>query len=204
MEKINPDRKLNQIYIIDSNYEQVCKYLDSDFVDKHIDLSSQRTPEWLSKLKYYQCGKSSGIIPFTGNTYADWVKTYYNLSRGSIAEILISKYCEFDCTLKLDVLKFHCGFLVNEKKLNSTGIAPDLLLIDKLSKKIIPVEIKCMVGLPEYSSDLIREIKLAQHQLLTCKQILAEYYYGYSLIVIMFIHQNNDVYDYTVRFTKLV
>ncbi len=203
MEKMNPLKKLNQMYIINSNYDQVKTYLDQDFIDKHVDLSNQRTTEWLDKLNYYQCGKSSCQIPFTGNTYADWVDCYYNLSRGAIAEILISKYCDFNSAIGLDLVKFHCGFLVNEKKQNSIGIAPDLLLIDTLSKKIIPVEIKCIVSLPEYSSNLIREIKLARKQLSTCKQILGNYYYGYCLLVVMFIHLNNDKYEYTVRYNKV-
>ena len=65
------------------------------------------------------------------------------------------------------------------------------------------MEIKCIVGSPEYSSDLIREIKLARHQLSTCEQILGDYYYGYGLLVIMFVYLLNDKYQYTVRFNKV-
>lgn len=91
--------------------------------------------------------------------------------------------------MDLDVIKFHCGFLVEDKKAKSIAIAPDLLLIDKETRKIIPVEIKCIINEPNYSSGLAREIKLARLQLSTSQKILRKYYYGYSLIVIMFIYE---------------
>lgn len=204
MERVSPNRKLNQVFIIHSNYEQVRDYLDPTFIDKHVELVDQRTPEWLDMLKYYQCGKSTGIVPYNGTTYRGWIETYYNLVRGSIGELLITTHCDFNSALQLVVVKFHCGLLIEEKRPNAPGIAPDLLLVDTLSRKIIPVEIKCMVGSPEYSSDLVREIKLARNQLSTCRQILAEHYYGYSLIVIMFIQFINDKYEYTVRYNKVI
>lgn len=203
MERLTPERKLNKVYILPSNYEEVKEYLDEDFVLKHCDLSDQRSDEWIEKLDYYLCGKNNGVPIFTGTTFKQWITHYYNLCRGSSAEILMTKYCNFSKALELNLINFTCGFLVESKNYGAKGIAPDLLLIDKESKKIIPVEFKCIVGKMEYSKNLSREIKMAKLQLLSCKNILKEYYYGFSLIVLMFIYEKDDKFIYEIRYSKV-
>lgn len=203
MESLTPERKLNKLYILTSNYEEVKEYLDEDFVLKHCDLSDQRSDEWIEKLDYYLCGKNNGVPIFTGTTFAEWVTQYYNLCRGSSAEILMTKCCDFSKALGLNLIKFTCGFLVESKDYGAKGIAPDLLLIDKNTKKIIPVEFKCIVGKMEYSKNLSREIKLAKLQLLSCKNILENNYYGFSLIVLMFIYEKDDKFVYEIRYSKV-
>lgn len=203
MQKLNPDRQLNKMYIINSNYEKVKEYLDADFIDAHCDLSNQRSDEWLEKISYYLCGKNDSLPEFIGTTYADWITTYYGLVRGSSAEILMMEYCDYSKVLGLDVLKFYCGLLVESKTKGARGNCPDLLLVDKSSKKIIPVEMKCIVGELEYSRNLTREIKLAKLQLNSTKKMLGSFYYGFSLIVLMFVYQKNGNYVFDVRYGKI-
>lgn len=203
MQKLNPDRQLNKMYIINSNYEKVKEYLDADFIDAHCDLSNQRSDEWLEKISYYLCGKNDSLPEFIGTTYADWITTYYGLVRGSSAEILMMEYCDYSKVLGLDVLKFYCGLLVESKTKGARGNCPDLLLVDKSSKKIIPVEMKCIVGELEYSRNLTREIKLAKLQLNSTKKMLGPFYYGFSLIVLMFVYQKNGNYVFDVRYGKI-
>ena len=201
MEKLNPERHLNKMYIINCNYEEVKDHLDADYVDAHCDLSSQRSDEWLEKINYYLCGKNDSLPAFNGHTYADWITTYYGLVRGSSAEILMMEYCDYGKILGLDVAKFYCGLLVESKTKNARGNCPDLLLIDKATKKIIPVEMKCIVGEFEYSRNLTREIKLAKLQLNSTKKMLGSFYYGFSLIVLMFVYEKNKKFVFDVRYS---
>ena len=200
MEKVNPERSVNnKTYIIPCNYDEVKEYLDDDFIRNHIELYSQRSNEWLEMMSFYTTGKNNGIVPFTGTTFSDWTIHYYNLCRGCSSEMLMIDYCDFSKALSLDVVKFTCGLLVEKKEKDSRACAPDLLLIEKVTKKIIPVEMKAIVGKPEYSSNFAREIKLARLQLSTSKKLLGEFYYGFSLIVIMFIYEGK----FDVRYHNL-
>jgi hypothetical protein len=203
MEKINPDRSLNNLYIIECNYDKVKDYLDETFVRDKCELDNQRSKEWLIKMNYYTTGKNTGLVPFNGSTFSDWTKHYYNLIRGCSAEILMIEYCDFSKALSLDLVKFNCGLLVEKKEKDSSAGAPDLLLIEKYSKKIIPVEMKVIVSKPEYSSNFAREIKLARLQLATSKKLLGEFYYGFSLIVIMFIYEEENIYKFDIRYNKI-
>jgi hypothetical protein len=200
IQRVNPERNLNiQNYIINSNYDEVKEYLDYDFIKNHCELDSQRTDKWLELMNFYRTGKNNGIVPFNGTTYTEWITHYYNLIRGCSSEILISEFCDFSQALKLDLVKFNCGLLVEKKEKAARACAPDLLLIEKKSKKIIPVEMKAMVGKPEYSANFAREIKLARLQLSTSKKLLNEFYYGFSLIVIMFMYEENGL-KYDIRY----
>ena len=133
----------------------------------------------------------------------DWITTYYGLVRGSSAEILMMDYCDYSKVLGLDVVKFYCGLLVESKTKGARGNCPDLLLIEKTTKKIIPVEMKCIVGELEYSNNLTREIKLAKLQLNCTKKMLGSFYYGFSLIVLMFVHNKKDKYVFDVKYKKI-
>jgi len=200
IQRVNPERNLNsKSYIIQTNYDEVKEYLDDDFIKNHCELDSQRTEKWLELMNFYRTGKNDGIVPFTGTTFTEWITHYYNLIRGCSSEILITEFCNFSQALKLDLVKFSCGLLVEKKEKDARACAPDLLLIEKTSKKIIPVEMKAMVGKPEYSANFAREIKLARLQLSTSKKLLNEFYYGFSLIVIMFIYEENGI-KYDIRY----
>jgi hypothetical protein len=199
MEKVNPGRSLNKGYIINCNYDEVKEYLNDNFVRNHIEIDSQRSDEWLDKMDFYTTGKNSGIVPFIGTTFTEWTRHYYNLCRGCSSEILMIDYCDFSKALSLDVVKFTCGLLVEKKEKNSIACAPDLLLIEKITKKVIPIEMKAIVGKPEYSHNFSREIKLARLQLSNSKNLLGQFYYGFSLIVIMFIYDGK----FDVRYHNL-
>lgn len=194
MQQITPDMNLSKVFIGSTNYNDVKDFLDTTFVESKIELAIPRSDEWLQLLTYYKTGKHTGLVLFTGSTFNDWVVTYYNLCRGCISENLIIDYCDFSKILSLDVVKFTCGLLVDSKIMGARACAPDLLLIEKTSKKIIPVEIKSIVGKAEYSSSFARDIKLARLQLMNAKELLGSYYYGFGLIIIMFSHNHEIRY----------
>jgi len=129
----------------------------------------------------------------------EYIKKYYYLCRGSISELLIINYIDFSKILGYEVIKFNCGLVVESKDIpNSRAICPDLLLIKKENKKIIPVEIKCFIGSNEFTLGLAREIKLARLQLKTISELLKEHYIGYSLMIIMFINDRDIKIQYII------
>lgn len=195
MQQITPEMNLSKVFVGSTNYKEVIEFLDTSFVESKIELAVPRSDEWLRLLTYYKTGKHTGLVPFTGSTFSDWVTTYYNLCRGCISENLIIDFCDFSKILSLDVVKFTCGLLVDSKTKGAIACAPDLLLIEKISRKIIPVEIKSIVGKAEYSANFAREIKLARLQLMNAKELLGSYYYGFGLIVIMFSHNHEIRYN---------
>ena len=145
----------------------------------------------------------SSIVEFKGTTFKEWLTTYYNLCRGSVGERLIQDFCDFDSIFGYplgSLIKFECGYVVKAKIEGAEANAPDLLLIDPSNWKIIPVEMKTLLGEPSYSSNVIREIKLANAQLRSCKEILDDRYIGYSLIVLMFISETVP-FKYSIRYS---
>ena len=111
---------------------------------------NQRSNEWLELIKFYCCGNSTGIIPFTQGNY---VKHYYNLIRGCIIELFIIHNLDFTSLLNVPVKKITVGLIVEKKGIkNSHGCAPDLLLITQ-EQEIIPVEIKSLIGKPLKNAD---------------------------------------------------
>jgi hypothetical protein len=191
------------LYALYSNFKDVHQFLDEDFIEKHVELCDQRSIEWNEKRNFYQCGHDNGINEFTGHTIDEFVQTYYNLFRGAISEILVVQFCDFNALLHFEVIPFLCGLIVESKTINSKAVAPDLLLVDKITKKIIPVEIKSIAGPPEYSSYLKKSMQLARGQVNNCKHIIGDLYYGFSLIIVLFIHNVNDNFIYDVRAIKI-
>jgi len=191
-------RSFNLLFQQITNYLDVQDYLDKDYVIKHIDLCNQRSTEWLNLIKFYGCSKSI-IIDDKHLTDEEYIKKYYYLCRGSISELLIINYIDFSKILGYEVIKFNCGLVVESKDIpNSRAICPDLLLIKKENKKIIPVEIKCFIGSNEFTLGLAREIKLARLQLKTISELLKEHYIGYSLMIIMFINDRDIKIQYII------
>mgnify|MGYP003352296217 CR=1 FL=1 len=84
--------------------------------------------------------------------------------------------------------------------------SPDILLIDKLTKKIIPVEIKCIYKNPEWSTDVLRDYKIAKLQLKSCADLLYSYYYGFSLLIICFIYNDciTKKYIFDIKYIKII
>jgi len=105
----------DDFYMLYSNYQDVKEYLIIDFVENHVELCNQRSLEWKKKMEYYQCGNDIGINSFIGETIDDFVHTYYNLYRGAISENLVTKFCDFSSFLKIDVVPFVCGLIVESK-----------------------------------------------------------------------------------------
>jgi hypothetical protein len=204
------DRTLNKIFSTKTNYPEIQSQLDESlqkWIDVHVELCAPRSERWLELQKYYSFCKNptllSSIVEFRGTTFEEWLRTYYNLCRGSVGERLIQDFCDFDSMFGYplgSLIKFECGYVVKSKSEGAEANAPDLLLIDPSNWKIIPVEMKTLLGEPSYSSNVIREIKLANAQLRSCKEILDDRYIGYSLIVLMFISET-EPFKYSVRYS---
>jgi hypothetical protein len=211
MKLINPDKQLNIFAIVDycSTIKKIFDFSDELqlFIDTYCDMCQPRTIEWVEKLNYYQCGNSTNSLICTSDIYSDWVNTYYGLVRGSFIETIIIQTADFNKALDMVVQPFVCGFLTETKEKNSKAISPDLLLIDSITQKIIPVEIKAIVGNCDYNRFLLKEIKLARLQLSNCKDLLRDKYYGFGLIIIMFINEivkddSSVEYTYELRYNK--
>lgn len=204
------DRTLNKIFSTETNYPKIQSQLDESlqkWIDIHVELCAPRSERWLELQKYYSFCKNptllSSIVEFKGTTFKEWLTTYYNLCRGSAGERLIQDFCDFDSIFGYplgSLIKFECGYVVKAKIDGALANAPDLLLIDPSNWKIIPVEMKTLLGEPSYSSNVIREIKLANAQLRSCKEILDDRYIGYSLIVLMFISETVP-FKYSIRYS---
>ena len=175
--KVCPQRSINQMFPIPcSNSEK----LPENILQKAI-LVPQRSKEWLALLTYYTCGTNSGLVPYEGN---DWVSFYYNLIRGAIVEQMVIHNCDFSSLFpNSTIVKITVGLLVEEKKQESRGITPDLLLM--VDKEIIPVEIKCIVGKPIDNADFRRSIELAKKQIEQSVKIIGG---THGMIVIVYVY----------------
>jgi hypothetical protein len=91
-------------------------------------------------------------------------------------------------------LKIIVGLIVEEMSKGSTGIAPDLLLLE--DKTLIPVEIKCLHNKFNDDHDFRRGIKLAKSQLKTTLDIIGG---KKGIIAIMNISKENEKIIYEGR-----
>lgn len=156
------DIRVNDHFITPSDKPEHCEHLRR--FDDNIIWVDQRTPEWLELLTYYTCGKNSKNIPNT-------LDGTFNLIRGSIGEILVTKFLDLELLGLNDFQKVNIGLLVKTKQKGANGIAPDLLLVK--DDEIIPVEIKCLKNRRK-NSDYYREMHIAKLQCERVKEILGE------------------------------
>ena len=84
------------------------------------------------------------------------------------------------------------GMLFDEE--TQLGISPDGLLLNDITKDIIPIEIKC-IRQPKIllAESNIREIKMARIQLTKVKQILNKSKITHGIIVFLYIYNNNSI-----------
>lgn len=154
-------------------------------VQDHVVAVDQRSDEWQNLLKFYKCGKNSGITQYSGS---QWVTIYYNLIRGSLGEAVVVNGVDYSKLFPNKVVeKVLIGLLVEKKGVKgSIGCAPDMLLVVD-SEEVVPVEIKCLGQPPVDNADFRREVDLAQRQLATVKNII-----GCSRGLIVFLHMYKD------------
>jgi hypothetical protein len=172
-----------------------CDKLPENFLTNHVYKENQRSKEWLNLLKSYSCGNT----PHNQQLSFIDVLTNYNLIRGCLMEQYLISYIDWNMFDSVDsvvstelsskptkptkpelLIPCLCGLLVESKsndcnKQTIKGIAPDLLLINKINNtnQIIPVEFKCLVSDSEqYNSKYYREIKLAQKQIIRSQEII--------------------------------
>jgi len=167
-EKICPHRSLNQIFRLPSrNIDKLP--LD---IQERCYSCDQRSDEWVELLSKYQCGQNRGVIPYDGD---DWVKFYYHLIRGCIAELLVLYNTDFSSMFG-DYIMINVGLLTERKRNENShnkqrGVAPDLII--KVGDTFLPVEIKCLVGQPLTDNTTYRdELSLAKKQLRLAWQLL--------------------------------
>jgi hypothetical protein len=206
------DIHLNTLFVVKSNYESIKDFISVDlqqWIESNVDLSDQRSEEWVQKYNYFSSLRkdplNSSVVKFNGTTLEELIYTYYNLCRGSAMEIIMQNYCDFNSVLNGEFAKFKCGFLKGCLPDKPEQIqAPDLLLIDTVSDKIIPVEMKCLVGEFSYNANVIREIKIANLQIKSYAKLLKERFIGYGIIVLMFVSgSDNIIYDLRYSIIKL-
>jgi hypothetical protein len=130
-------------------------------VRDRVFLVDPRSPEWLTLLTKYKCGRNSGLRECPKDTH--FAKFYYNLIRGSIVESSVVTTVDYKSLLGCDYHKVMVGLFVADKKEGSDGVAPDLLLV--VDDEIIPVEIKCIVCDSLTSPEYRRAVHLAKLQL---------------------------------------
>lgn len=186
-ELLCPSRNTNNVFHIHCMNTEL---LPDELIKKHCVIVDQRTDEWINLLKYYLCGKNTGVIPYEG---LDWVKFYYNLIRGSIMELFAIKTCDFSTIIGDEYDRITIGFLAEDKnKQGSPAIAPDLLLKLK-SGVIVPVEFKCIEGKMADNHHYRRAVSLASRQLATTAKILKT---DIGIIVLIYVNINNGIVMY--------
>lgn len=182
------DRDINKMFPIHC----VNTHLLPQNVLDHCVLIDQRSREWLDMMTYYTCGRNTGVKQYDG---LNWVHFYYNLIRGAIVELFTMRTCDFSNIISEKYDRITLGFLVENKNVKgSPAIAPDLLLITE-SKKIIPVEIKCLEQKPGDNHDYRRGVYLATKQLDTSIKILGV---NMGIILLVYVYKNDNgevVYD---------
>lgn len=128
-----------------------------------VETCDQRSEEWLRLLKFYSCGKNTGVLELPEGH--DPVEFYYNLIRGCLVEAIVIDQFRFQGYEQVCV-----GFLTEAKTEKSVAIAPDLLLVN--GEEIIPIEIKCLPCQPADNKTYRRAIELAEKELSSVKKIL--------------------------------
>jgi hypothetical protein len=176
------------------NINLIRKYFPNIY--KRIHIESQGTHLWKELLNFYNCGSNTGIVSLSPDL-EDWeiIQKRSNLIMGLIGEGFCLNHLNYN-----NYQLVRLGLLVKEKnKKNSDGCAPDGLLINSVTKEIIPVEIKTISSKPNDGNIFKREFFLATKQLRTATEILN---YNNNIIsrkgmlIILWIYQKNNKWVY--------
>lgn len=134
-----------------------------------------KSKEWLDKLKYYTCGRNNGTLEkgFQG---------IYNLIRGSVVELLVSKVYKYSNWRVINT-----GIIVEKDEKKAKGFAPDMIFTDGMN--IMAIEIKSL-RCGDKDGSYRRELHLAMNQLYGAKEILGKYCVG-GIIVFGWIENEN-------------
>jgi hypothetical protein len=173
-QRMGGSRGINKLFVSRShNFE----LLPKGFVSEHVHLEPQRSDEWKDLLRYYSCGRNTGYRePEPGISDHEYVRHHWNLIRGNICEEIAINSLRYLGEL------IQVGLLVEEKRENAKGIAPDLLIKMYDDGSIMPVEIKTLTESNGHS--LRRSISLARRQLLTCVRILGNLANRYCIVFV--------------------
>jgi hypothetical protein len=160
-------------------------------IDQHPELIkssilvTQRSDEWFElRKKFLPIG---GLKNKDYNSSDNWITELYHLYVGSIGEQYVMYNVNWgEC---FPSYKFvNIGLLIKDNQ----SISPDGLLINDITKDIIPIEIKCLrIEKNIYSQACLREIKQAKLQLQQIKKIIPRITKG--LICFLYIFEKNDI-----------
>jgi hypothetical protein len=159
---------INSIFVEKSyNYN----LLPKDFLENHVHIESQKSERWCELLKFYSCGKNSGVKKTQTTSKEESVRVYWNLIRGCVGECIAKNnvYLNVRGISYVDVIEV--GLLVEKKERACKGIAPDGLLLEE-DMKMIPIEVKCITGEHTNNHNYRRELSLAKRQIDSSKKIL--------------------------------
>lgn len=185
---ICPDGLIENHFLIPSCSEK--DIINFPILLKKSILVAQRSKKWFDLRKIFLPKGRTEVR----NDYANykftvsWVTDLFHLIVGSMAEQYIMY--NIDWSKLFPGYKFvNVGLIVNQE--TSESISPDGLLINDITKDIIPVEIKCL-RCPKniYSKASIRELVLAKEQLKTMKSMIEDIKNG--LLAFLYLNKNED------------
>lgn len=192
-EGITPEGQIS----INQYFVEPCEGIEllrPEFVKRHVHDVSQRTAEWRDLLKFYRCGRNTGICsPPSDSTPTEIIRFYWNLIRGCIMEQFATMNVDLALIGLEEYRKVHVGLLVHEKVQGARGIAPDMLLVSPDGNEVVPVEIKCLAGIHADNSNYRREIGVATKQLRTSIDVLTMGGYVCDRGLLLFCYINQDV-----------
>ena len=169
----------------------------------------QRSSVWKDALKFYACGKNTGVKSLPQTLSAESrIKERSNLLMGCVGESIVTKGYDFSeipglpnpnpsgvssgyefCTV---------GMIVDQIGVEgSTGSCPDGLLVS--SQTIIPIEIKTINGSPKDNAHYFRSFSLAKRQVQGCSDIINRSKPGTSthgIVVLCWIYEEGGAWHY--------
>lgn len=205
-----PTDRFKEMYAQEFEYKDTSSFAQDPAFDKnssmdaipqkirtdHVIEEEQRSDEWKRLLKFYKCGKDTGIKDYDGD---DWVNQYFNLIRGNVIETVAIQTIDWESLYPLNRVSLTAvGLLVEQKDVESSpGIAPDLLLILD-GKQIVPIEIKCVncksFANPAKDGNRFyrRATDLASRQIKSSMDILGPETCTEGIMCLVYVYENDD------------
>jgi hypothetical protein len=162
-------------------------------LQKRVLTCPQRSVEWKEALRYYTCGKNTGVLPCPADE--DWVSFYYNLIRGTIVESMIANTDFSSIFPHRKITKVEVGLVVDELKEKARGCAPDMLLL--VDDELIPCEFKCVVSDIVDNKTYRRAVSLARRQVESAISIINQPNCKQGLVVVCYVWNGTYRCQYT-------
>lgn len=191
--------------VIDAKFQEELINVDCDELASHPEVVSnthfikQRCPEWKELLKFYSCGKNTGVKVLPKDlTPKLVVKRRSNLLMGCIGECIVASGFDFTKMVGDTFKMCTVGIVVTKKgEKGAMGSSPDGLLVSH--DEIIPVEYKTIHGEPNDNQHYKRGFHLAKKQVEGCGEILNHCKKGVcrrGIIVLTWVYEDDGVWNY--------